>query len=587
MTRFTHLFLITAFTTAGLIPVAFAADGDNRLTIKTERVIVFKDGHFMVIKRATGKTNADGELFTDEVPDSAVLGSFWATPKTGTLRSMTAGWTEAETKENKTVTATKHIEILESNKGKQATVTLNDKNIHNGVIREVLVNKTASTLTPHMRTSLNISSIVNPTATSVVSGTNGSMFVLRTEDGDVLLPVSSIATLTVKDMKTTVTREIKTTKKTKRLTFQLDKPNVEREMLITYFRPGIRWVPTYRINLQKKGDEKYAKIALQAELINEAEDLDGVPIDIVVGVPNFRFKNHVSPLVLESVMRNALQQAAPLVANQFRNDFSNSIYGQRSADFRRQGAHANAVQNGGAVKLPGELTASGTQDLFVYNLPKLKLKKGQRSAVPIFTTEAPYRDLYTWDVHIKRRATEMSPSAGGSPLKLAKNDVWHQIEILNNTNVPWTTGAAMIMQGNQPLAQELLTYTSPKDHVRVPVTVAVDIRPTFDEQETSRQMKSMVWRSYHYAKIMKQAKLDICNNKNQAVNIEVNLFIGGRVNTASNEGKITLDAFNAADWERYYGDHAANNSSRVHWKATLKPGETFEPTVDYHYFLRH
>ena len=57
-----------------------------------------------------------------------------------------------------------------------------------------------------------------------------------------------------------------------------------------YFRPGIRWIPTYRIDLRQKDGKNMAQVSLQAEILNEAEDLHDVPLDIVVGVPNFRFK---------------------------------------------------------------------------------------------------------------------------------------------------------------------------------------------------------------------------------------------------------------------------------------------------------
>jgi hypothetical protein len=50
---------------------------------------------------------------------------------------------------------------------------------------------------------------------------------------------------------------------------------------------------------------------------------------------------------------------------------------------------------------------------------------------------------------------------------------------------------------------------------------------------------------------------------------------------------VTLGGFNAADWRDYQGHPAVNNSSQVTWRVKLKPGETFEPTVAYHYFTRH
>ncbi len=75
---------------------------------------------------------------------------------------------------------------------------------------------------------------------------------------------------------------------------------------IMYFRPGIRWIPTYRVSLNDQKDKKPATVSLQAELLNESEDLTDVPVDIVVGVPNFRFRGTPSPLVLEATLRKSV-----------------------------------------------------------------------------------------------------------------------------------------------------------------------------------------------------------------------------------------------------------------------------------------
>ena len=217
-----------------------------------------------------------------------------------------------------------------------------------------------------------------------------------------------------------------------------------------------------------------------------------MPIDIVVGVPNFRFSSNVSPLILETTLRNALQQATPQLSNLANNRLSNAMMSQQVALVPR---NETPVVGEGTIELPSELTATGSQDLFIYNLPKLKPKKGERIAVPILTAEVPYRDVYTWDLHVRRNDIATAPSGGGvqSPLVLSENRVWRQIELTNITNVPWTTGAALIMDGQQTLAQELLTYTSAKDHCRIPVTIAVDLRGTFGEKQTSRELKALTW----------------------------------------------------------------------------------------------
>ena len=72
-----------------------------------------------------------------------------------------------------------------------------------------------------------------------------------------------------------------------------------------------------------------------------------MPLDIVVGVPNFRFGRTPSPLVLESVLRNALAEAAPnLMGNS--SQLSNAMYTQRSGEFRRNAARAQRRPTAGS-----------------------------------------------------------------------------------------------------------------------------------------------------------------------------------------------------------------------------------------------
>ena len=598
---------------------SMAADRDpNELELKTERVIIFKDGYCLVIKRGVATTDADGVAFTDEVPDAAVLGSFWVVPDEGRLVSINAGWKVDESTESREFPCKEHVDVLVANQGKEAKVELHDKTIHSGIIHAVLVDENFAPLVPDQweqmmaasrpgarvrlpNTDPGIAAWVNetraaaaegrvPAETRFVSTYAASNFILRTADADVLLPINQIRSLQIKEMKTTLSKTLKVKKNTKRLSLKFPAAEKQQSVSLMYFRPGIRWIPTYRINLADNG-KKMAQISLQAELLNEAEDLKDVPIDIVVGVPNFRFKGTPSPLVLEATLRNALAEAAPAIMGQAmaNNSFSNAMYSQRSSEFRRTSAAANDAAEGGIVNLPGELTATGAQDLFVYQLPKMTLAKGERAAVSIFTTEAPYKDIYTWDVHVARADIEAAPSGAGvvSPLTLSKNEVWHQVVITNNTNLPWTTGAAMITQGDQPLAQELLTYTPPKDECRVPVTIAVDARGSFDEHETRRDLNALSWDGYQYAKIVKEAKVHLCNNKKLPIDVEMTVRVGGKVTDATEDGKIVLGAFRAEDWQNYRGNPAVNNSSTVTWTATLKPGETIEPVVSYFYFTRH
>ena len=183
------------------------------------------------------------------------------------------------------------------------------------------------------------------------------------------------------------------------------------------------------MNLSPDEKKKTANVAMQAEFLNEAEDIDNVPVDIVVGVPSFRVRETPSPLVLEATMRNLLQQSAPAMMNQpmlmtQQAGFSNSAFDARSGE--RHGRGRNPDSGEEQLVLPTDLEASGTQDLFVYSLAKLKLRR-DNAAMPILTADVPYRDLYTWDVHETRSDIEIRPWHEHKSLQISENRVWRSL----------------------------------------------------------------------------------------------------------------------------------------------------------------
>jgi len=586
--------------------------GEFKLT--TERVVVFKDGYFLIIKRGFTTTDEKMQAFTEEVPDAAVLGSFWAVAKTGEIQSMTAGWRDNEAEETKAVLCTETIEILEANVGAECSFMIDKDTKLSGVIKKVLTRETSVGLAEDIRRELNIEQVLQSHARGAepahvvrtITQSTGASFILGTDEGDVLLRADQVSQLRIAGMKTELQRTIVEKSRSKRLTMKFDKPNQKVEVVFMYFRPGVRWIPTYRVDLnedikahkvaKKDGDEKVkddkptlpvAELTLQGEIINEAEDLIDMPIDLVVGVPNFRFRDVPSPLVLEGVLRNTLVEAAPqLMGQQLGNNaFSNAIYTQRSGEVRSNRASG---QGGAAVQTPKELSSDSGNDLFVYHLPKMTLKKGERASAPIMTSKVRYRDIYTWDIQLKHSEVyAASGAASASPLVLSENKVWRQVELINDTNFPWTTGAAMFVNGFQPLAQELLTYTSSGGICRVPVTVAVDLRGKVVDVETDRKLNEMKWQGYSYAKVLGQIDVELANNKTEPVPVEVRLRFGGKADEASEDGKIRLEMFHKEDWVNYRSDTAVNNSTVITWTSTIEPEECFKPIVKYHFFTRH
>lgn len=587
--------LLGCLIQALLSTFATAADSQNdRLKLTTERVIVFKDGYYMAIKSGTAVTNNEGEVSLVDVPNNAVLGSVWATSQKGKLIAMVASRDTLKRAEEKAIPCDRTIDILQANIGQKAKIVMNDASSFQGEILRVLGHSTTMPLVGQSLTANHgepdddapDGSTPLPAKSVSVSGIEGSQFVIRTDDGDVLLQIAQIKSLTIKDMKTSVERIVTSTSTPKRLTFQFAEPGKAVDVSLIYFQPGLRWIPTYRVRLSDN-DKKTAKLDLQAEFLNEAEDLDQVPVDIVVGVPSFRFKDTPSPLTLEKTLRNVLQQAAPHLMSQ---QLSNSSFSVRSGErFGMQGmGPGNHAPIEAAPDIPAELGTMGTQDLFVYTLKSMKLLKGQRAALPLISAELPYRDVYTWDLHLTRQDTDaQSASKSSSPQVLSENRVWHQVVLTNTTRTPWTTGAVLLMQGNQPLAQALMTYTSAGAEVRIPVTVSVDTPATCHDEETERNLNALKVDETRYARIEKTATLTLDNRKSAPIDIEVSFRTGGKVTETTNAGKIVLNSHAPDDWVNYHGYSTINGSSQVFWKTTLKSGEAFTPTVKYHYLARH
>ncbi len=589
----------------------------SQLKLKSERVIVFKDGYCLVVKRGMATTDANGVVFTDDVPDAAILGSFWAVPEKGTIKSLVAGWVDTETNSKREVTCTSIIEIVKSNLGKACSFEIGEQRI-DGTLLKILsndepINGSGETLqSVPLFISAATPGIPTPRATTTTLSTvTGAYFLVRTQAGDKMIQAGAVTNLTIESMNSSIEQTVTTKSHNKRLSIRFGEANTQVSINLMYFRPDVRWIPTYRVNLTgqanptgqanltrkapvadqkekdagKPSDRKKAELIMQGEILNEAEDFINVPFHVVVGVPNFRFRSVPSPMVLEATMRNLLGQAAPDILGVGNNAFSNAIYTQRAGEFRSNRAAGDDART--AVELPEELVGRGGNDLFVYELAPMTLKRGERAMVPILRTDVVYRDIYTWDIELTHSENYAPTSAASpSPLVLTETKIWRQVELINNTDIPWTTGAAMLVDGQQPLAQELLTYTSPGGICRVPVTVSVDLRGKADDTEVNRVFSALKWRGSDYARIEGKIEIELANNKAESIPAEVRIRFGGKATKVSDDGKITLESFRLADWHDQRGN-PINNSSSVRWTTVIQPGECFKPTVDYEFYLQH
>ena len=551
-----------AVSAVALAVLACAAAGaaepeSGRLALTTQRAVVFKDGYALLVKKAAGVADASGRVFTLEVPDAAVLGSFWAVSQDQAILAMRAEYTDDWKRVDTPLgAATDTLDnLLKQITGKAATLTTaGGETVRGKVLGQVVVDS---------RPFLLIEPAGGPAGTGAkpVSIALADIVAVRSPDlAEAAKPNPAFA-------------------RAKRLSFDLGAKAAGKaaDLTLMYFAPGIRWIPTYRVSGELKDT---AAMALQAEILNQNEDLAGVALDLVVGVPHFRFRDVVSPLVLEAALRNTLAQAAPQLMGQM----SNAMFTQRSGEWRREGP-AVEVAAPADVQLPPELGAAGEQDLYVYTVPNFSLRAGGRATVPLWQAEAPLHHLYTLDLNVVRNARHGNMVQGkdddgrypaGSPLRLLKTQVWHQLELTNQSKVPWTTGAAIILRDHLPMGQDLLTYAPPGGTSLLPMTVAVNLRGTLVEEEIERTPNALKWGSNSYSLIRKKGTITLTSFRDADSDVRVTVSLPGKAEAASGDGHIRMDDFHPGDWQE--GGFWQNNHSELVWELTLKPGQTVEMT---------
>ncbi|HYO08322.1 MAG TPA: hypothetical protein VER17_05075 [Tepidisphaeraceae bacterium] len=610
-------------------PASQPATAPSQLQLSTDRLVVFKDGHGLVMQTGRGVADDQGRAFITDIPDSATLGCFWAIAEDGAILAMRAEWVETRDVRRHETPCLSIAELIRANVGKTLTLEMTDKGPGGAAITQEgrlveLLELPPEDVTPAPALAAGspstaglqpaLYSSIAYRSGAVAAGSfsrdalpgggmlsrdlvprGGELLVLALDDNRrLVLPVAQVKSMRGgADVVTTTRRQQEVYTRAKRLSFDFGKSAAGKavSLRLFFFTPGLRWIPTYRISGELKDS---AAVALQGEILNDVADAEHAALDLVVGVPHFRFADIASPLTLERTLRAAMSAANVNVGNNF------MMNSQFAMDNR---ARADTGVEQPVTVAPELLGSGGEQDLFVYHIKDFSLKKGARATVPLWQQTAPLRHLYTFNINAKRSqgdgrlVDDAAPGAGGgggggghghpagrSPNRIVLNQVWHQLELTNAGDVPWTTGAALLLRDLLPLGQDLLVYTPPRGKVLVPVTVAVDLRGSIDEQEISRQDNALRFDGSDYSRVTKRGTITLNSFRRERSTMRINLGIGGKVLSASDEGKVTLNDLEPDDWAN--GSVRINNHSDVTWELDVEPGVTKTITYEVSFYTR-
>jgi len=548
--------LLTAGVAQAPAPAPAGAAADP---LPVREVTVFKDGHAWVL-RERPLTAADAqEVVLDELPQP-LLGAFWPYAVDGTrLVSAVAGM--KTTRSEATVMDLR--ELARANAGKDALVVTADKERLEGKLLGV------------------------PSRQTLPSASDGELLLLQTAQGTRALPLASVRELEVRgDYQGRIAVE----EAKPRLTLRVAGGGPQAKVGVMYVQKGLRWIPAYRIDID--GDGK-AKAQFEATLVNDLIDLQGATVNLVVGVPKFDHAGELDPI--------ALQQEGAQVAERLRGGLQQQMFGNRLSNAFMTQAASPVGGDGGGEPEPSVAGGAGNEDLYVFTLRDVTLKKGERMVLPIAAFELPYRDLYRLDVSfappMEVRQGLQSQQLVELARQMAAPKVRHVLRLTNTGDAPLTTAPALVLAGGKLLAQGTMLYTPRGGATDLEINVAVDVKVATDEREVKRDPGPIRLGDDRYARVDVAGTIKLTNRKPKAIEVEVTRRALGLADSIGQGGaQKQLDLVQAWQggsenpwwgwwsWPHWWFQH--NGFAEFRWTATVAPGGEATFDAGWHYFWR-
>jgi hypothetical protein len=555
-------------------------------------VTVFKDGNAFVLHAGKMPTDPAGNVLLDYLP-SPVLGTFW--PASADPKVKLAAVTASQRRVMVERTALSIRELLEANPGAEVFIKENPDTTN------VAGAQYPATIIGLPQRSVDELEAVSPPNAAPKLPEKGNLILLKTDTGTRAVDINRIQNVTFKNPpKPAAGNEELRHLLTLKLNWPDNKPQPQADVSMVYLQRGIRWIPNYKISIDGNGN---ATFQLQATLINELYDLKDVTANLVVGVPSFDFANLQDPM--------GLQQTVAQLSNYFRQDLNNNgrMLNNFSNAIMSQVAMQPVNQPGaGSVDLGPDLGGSQkNEDLYVYTVNHITLKKGDRMVVPINEFKLDYKDVYILDIPFSPppeiwRAFDSSRQAELARLYAGPKAI-HNLRFTNTAKAPITTAPALILKEGQIIAQTTTFYTPAGARLDLPLTTAVDITVKKTDREVKRDPRAETWNDNPVTRIDLSGTIALANLGANKADLEIRRSVLGAADKADTDGKIEmlnpfedrsfLPASNDANqpfWWSWYNWpewwSRFNGIGSVSWKTTLEPGKNVTLSYSWHYYWR-
>ncbi|MBV6458855.1 MAG: hypothetical protein HONBIEJF_01993 [Fimbriimonadaceae bacterium] len=306
-------------------------------------------------------------------------------------------------------------------------------------------------------------------------------------------------------------------------------PNKLTRLGVAYLQDGIRWEPSYVLNVSGST----ANLQLRATLHNTTESLSKSEVLFVVGSP------FVSNRGIPDIFGTS---AVPVDANK-------GVEAPAAKSPERPGT----AESGGSAAPPPMAAIAGEEagELYFYRKPNLSLATNDIAMVSIFQQDVPISPSFDWN-------------ADGE-------EVIYLLNIKNVTKQPLTTGPVFVIEDGKAVGQETIRYTPAEGSAELRLSRGIGLRVEKTEAEQKRGSAVRIGRS-DFVPVTLKGTLSITNFRTTAAEVRVTKTVRGKVVSQSHGGTIR-------NTQTLSGE--VNPINDLLWKVKLTPGETVSITYNF------
>lgn len=462
-----------------LIIASFVIEAQQPLPLK--KITIFKNGSCLLARE--GKTAVKDGAARLPIPQEVLFGGYWIGATGGnTIQSLTFKKDRFEKKE----TAKEFWQYLSGNVGKAVTVSIMAKN--------------------------------NETISGKIVGFEKESGIVKLKQDNGKITFLQTANIFQLDFNEEANSSFVQDSALRMVLLKPEKATNELNLQQLSMQAGVNWVPSYLLKIK---DEKTARLEMKAVVENGIEDINDAETELVVGSPQMYFGMRRDPitydyLTTDGASSQEFQQPSQMLSN---------------VAFARMDKVAEAESAfGGSFSTEGEKSG----DLYIYKIGKISLPNRSKGSYPVFASPVEYKHKYEGVIPDKTNYYNSRFIDNNE----TNFDVYHSLELRNNTQVPFTTAPVLVVtEKEQFLAQDILKYTPVGGTVDVKLSKAIDIVMRNAEEESQRNDSYKKINSFMYSRVVVKGSINISNLQSKEVTVNVKKLLAGTVLSQSDGGK--------------------------------------------------